>query len=53
MRDLFGDDDGSYLQDVAVLDRLVADKIKLEAEKKIANEGWKWISVSGGGLNRG
>jgi ParB family chromosome partitioning protein len=45
MRDLFEHDDGGYLQDVALLDRLVTDKLKLEGEK-IATEGWKWISVA-------
>lgn len=45
LRDLFEHDDGGYLQDAALLDRLVTDKLKLEAEK-IAGEGWKWISVA-------
>jgi ParB family chromosome partitioning protein len=47
MRDLFEHDDGGYLQDVALLDRLVTERLKLEAEK-IATEGWKWISVAVG-----
>ena len=33
------------LQDVALLDRLVTEKLKAEAET-IAAEGWKWISVA-------
>ncbi|MCP1964116.1 hypothetical protein J2R90_009170 [Bradyrhizobium japonicum] len=45
LRDLFEHDDGGYLQDAALLDRLVTDKLKLEAEK-IARESWKWFSVS-------
>lgn len=46
MRDLFEHDDGGYLQDVALLlDRLVTDQLKLEAER-IAAEGWKWISIA-------
>ncbi|MDA9433476.1 ParB/RepB/Spo0J family partition protein [Bradyrhizobium sp. CCBAU 51627] len=45
LRDLFEHDDGGYLQDLALLDRLVTDKLKLEAER-IATEGWKWISVA-------
>lgn len=45
LRDLFEHDNGGYLQDVALLDRLVTDKLKLEAEQ-IATEGWKWISVA-------
>ncbi len=45
MRDLFQADDGGWLQDVGLLDRLVADKLKAEAEA-IATEGWKWIEVA-------
>ncbi|MBB1092116.1 ParB/RepB/Spo0J family partition protein [Rhodopseudomonas palustris] len=44
-RDLFEHDDGGWLQDVALLDRLVMEKLKAEAET-IAVEGWKWISVA-------
>lgn len=45
MHDLFQADDGGWLQDVGLLDRLVADKLKAEAEV-IAAEGWKWIEVA-------
>lgn len=45
LRDLFHSDAGGWLQDVALLDRLVADKLKAEAEG-IAAEGWKWIEVA-------
>ena len=45
MRDLFQQDDGGWLENVALLDRLVAEKLKAEAEK-IAAEGWKWIEVN-------
>ena len=44
LRDLFQADDGGWLEDVALLDRLVAEKLKAEAET-IAAEGWKWIEV--------
>ncbi|WP_407156569.1 ParB/RepB/Spo0J family partition protein [Bradyrhizobium sp. STM 3557] len=44
-RDLFQHDDGGWLQDVALLDRLVTEKLTVEAET-IAREGWKWISVA-------
>ncbi|MGK6313661.1 ParB/RepB/Spo0J family partition protein [Neorhizobium sp. DT-125] len=45
MRDLFQSDDGGWLQDAALLDRLVAEKLKGAAED-IAAEGWKWIEVA-------
>jgi ParB family chromosome partitioning protein len=44
-RDLFEQDDGGWLQDPALLDRLVIEKLKAEAEK-LRTEGWKWISVA-------
>jgi ParB family chromosome partitioning protein len=47
MRDLFQSDDGGWLQDAALLDRLVAEKLKATAET-IAAEGWKWIEVAVG-----
>ena len=45
MRDLFQGDDGGWLQDVALVDRMVAEKLKTESET-IAAEGWKWIEVA-------
>jgi len=45
LRDLFDEDDGGWLQDPVLLDRLVADKLKTSAEP-VATEGWKWISVA-------
>ena len=45
LRDLFQHDDGGWLQDVALLDRLVTEKLKAEAET-IASEGWKWIELA-------
>jgi ParB family chromosome partitioning protein len=45
LRDLFEHDDGGWLQDVPLLDRLVTEKLKVEAET-IAAEGWKWIAVA-------
>ena len=38
MRDLFQQDDGGWLENVGLLDALVAEKLKAEAEK-IAAEG--------------
>lgn len=45
LRDLFEHDDGGWLQDVPLLDRLVTEKLRAEAET-IAAEGWKWIAVA-------
>ena len=45
MRDLFEHDDGGWLQDPALLDRLVIEKLKAEAETLRA-EGWKWIAAA-------
>src|ERR1700726_4934130 len=45
MRDLFEHDDGGWLRDIPLLDRLVTDKLKADAEA-IATEGWKWIAVA-------
>ena len=45
LRDLFQSDDGGWLQDVGLLDRLVAEKLRAEADK-IAGEGWKWVEAS-------
>lgn len=45
LRDLFQADGGGWLQDVALLDRLTAEKLKAEAED-VAAEGWKWIEAA-------
>jgi len=45
LRDLFQQDDGGWLQDPALLDRLVAEKLAREAEPIVA-EGWKWVDVA-------
>jgi ParB family chromosome partitioning protein len=45
LRDLFQTDDGGWLQDVALVDEMVAAKLKAESEA-IAAEGWKWIEVA-------
>src|ERR1700694_3142379 len=45
LRDLFQHDDGGWLQDPALLDRLVIEKLQTEAETLHA-EGWKWIAVA-------
>jgi ParB family chromosome partitioning protein len=45
MRDLFQSDDGGWLHDPALLDRLVAEKLRSTAGD-VAAEGWKWIEVA-------
>ncbi|MER9416494.1 ParB/RepB/Spo0J family partition protein [Mesorhizobium sp. M0306] len=45
MHDLFQSDNGGWLQDAALLDRLVAEKIK-EVAQEVAAEGWKWVEVA-------
>lgn len=45
LRDLFEDDGGGWLQDVALLDRLAAEMLAAEAQK-VATEGWKWIEAA-------
>jgi len=45
LRDLFQGDDGGWLEDLALLDRLVAEKLQAEAEA-LVSEGWKWIEVA-------
>jgi ParB family chromosome partitioning protein len=45
LRDLFEDDDGGWLEDVVLLDRLATEKLAAAAEQ-IAAEGWKWIEVA-------
>ncbi len=44
-RDLFERDGGGWLQDPALLDRLVIEKLKADADK-VREEGWKWIAVA-------
>ena len=45
LRDLFQGDDGGWLEDPALLDRLVTEKLQAEAEA-LASEGRKWIEVA-------
>ncbi|QUD90428.1 ParB/RepB/Spo0J family partition protein [Phenylobacterium montanum] len=45
LRDLFERDDGGWLQDAALLDRLVAEKLDREANA-VRAEGWRWIEVA-------
>jgi ParB family chromosome partitioning protein len=45
LRDLFESDDGGWLQEPGLLDRLVAEKLEREAEA-VRAEGWKWVEAA-------
>ena len=45
MTDLFQSDNGGWLQDVALVDRLVAEKLDSEGDA-VRAEGWKWVQVA-------
>jgi ParB family chromosome partitioning protein len=45
MRDLFQPDDGGWLQDPALLDLLVGEKLREEKEA-IEAEGWRWVEAA-------
>ena len=44
-RDLFADEEGVYLQDAALLDKLVRDKLEAAAAQ-IRGEGWSWVETA-------
>ncbi|MGB0083988.1 MAG: ParB/RepB/Spo0J family partition protein [Rhodomicrobiaceae bacterium] len=45
IRDLFDEDDGGYLQDVPLLEKLVHETLAAEAEM-IRAEGWGWVEAA-------
>ena len=45
LRDLFNRDDGGWLQDAALLDRLAREKLERAAEE-VRAEGWKWSEIA-------
>lgn len=45
LRDLFQGDDGGWLQDVPLVNHMVADKLEAESET-IAAEGWRWTEAA-------
>ncbi|WP_374394873.1 ParB/RepB/Spo0J family partition protein [Sphingopyxis sp.] len=45
LRDLFESDDGGWIEDVPLLDRLQTEKLDAEVAA-IAAEGWKWIETA-------
>lgn len=46
MRDLFEPDNGGWLQDPAMLEQLVIEKLTADAEVLKAEEGWKWVEAA-------
>lgn len=46
MRDLFEQDQGGWLQDPALLEQLVMEKLKADAEAIKMSEGWKWVEAT-------
>ncbi|MEQ1954861.1 ParB/RepB/Spo0J family partition protein [Mesorhizobium sp. CN2-181] len=45
LRDLFEQDSGGWFQDAALLEQLVFDRLKTDAET-IRAEGWKWVEAA-------
>jgi len=45
VRDLFAEDNGGYLSDVGLLERLARNKLETAAET-VRAEGWKWVEVA-------
>lgn len=46
MRDLFEQDNGGWLQDPALLEQLVIQKLTSDAEALKIEEGWKWVEAA-------
>src|SRR5262249_58285811 len=51
-RALFQQDDGGWLQDPVLLDRLVAERLEREGDA-VRAEGWEWVRVATGYFWRG
>lgn len=45
LRDLFEQDSGGWFQDAALLEQLVFDRLKIDAEA-IRADGWKWVEAA-------
>ncbi len=45
LRDLFEQDSGGWLQDAALLEQLVFEKLKVDAEA-VRADGWKWVEAA-------
>ncbi|BCG97793.1 ParB/RepB/Spo0J family partition protein [Mesorhizobium sp. 131-2-1] len=45
LRDLFEQDSGGWFQDAGLLEQLVFDRLKMDAEA-IRTDGWKWVEAA-------
>jgi ParB family chromosome partitioning protein len=45
LRDLFSEDQGGYLEDAALLDRLTKERLESAAAELCEYEGWKWAEA--------
>ena len=45
LRDLFEQDSGGWFQDAALLEQLVFEKLKVDAQT-VRSEGWKWVEAA-------
>lgn len=45
LRDLFEQDSGGWFQDAALLEQLVFEKLKIDAET-VRADGWKWVEAA-------
>ncbi len=46
MRDLFEQDNGGWMQDPGLLEQLVFEKLKVDADALKSKEGWKWVDAA-------
>jgi len=45
LHDLFQGDDGGWLQDVSLLDKMVSETLNKQADR-VRAEGWRWIEIA-------
>ncbi|WP_174302143.1 hypothetical protein [Caulobacter sp. S45] len=46
LNDLFQGDDGGWLQDVSLVDKMVGEMLQEVAASIQAKKGWKWVEVA-------
>ncbi len=45
LRDLFSEDQGGYLEDAALLDRLTKERLESASAERCEREGWQWTDA--------